>query len=158
MFDKSMLADSVRVVRTFPLHKDEHGNPAVFDLKLKIETGEEADELDQSRPLAKAKTGNELNRRRLALLLAEPPASCKDFPLTSGEFQERYRKDIEEAGVIAGTETKDIAASMGVTIAEEPLYERAVAYFKDANLAHVVAEILIDYNAQLKPTELLFRV
>lgn len=80
MFDKSKLADVVKIPATFPhLYRDEDGQPVKFVFELRLETEADTDALQRA-DIQGNRTAHEKNVERLARLLTAPPQGFDDFP------------------------------------------------------------------------------
>lgn len=94
---------------------------------------------------------------RLASMTIAPPRGFDDFPLTEGEFQERFRDRIQQDDIPAGTDAREVAARYGVTISDRPLKDRMVDYFSDPQLYIFADHAIALYMRRAMPAELSFR-
>jgi hypothetical protein len=90
-FDKSKLADVVKVPATFPhLYRDENGEPVKFVFEMRIETEADADALQRSDALG-VRSNHERNVERLSRLLTAPPSGFDDFPQNGKSLGENVK-------------------------------------------------------------------
>jgi hypothetical protein len=79
-FDKSKIAEVVKVPATFPhLYRDENGEPNKFIFELRMETEADADAL-QRLDTSGVRTSHEKNVDRLTRLITTAPVGFDDFP------------------------------------------------------------------------------
>lgn len=90
MFNKSKIAEHIKVPVTFPhIYRDESGNPITFNFTLRIETGEDADAIQQQFA-GKMVSQHEQRVERLARLLVEAPPEFEDFEV-NGDLPKAVR-------------------------------------------------------------------
>lgn len=89
---------------------------------------------------------------RFSGLLTEAPRGLDDFPLSTAEFQGRYKDKLDN--IPAGTPVDEAAQVLRVVIDNRPVAERALEYFRPKDYEVLIRSVMVFYDRAAYPAEL----